>query len=142
VQTIRNLLKKQELLRDHFISELQSDNRVPSPKKIDRRFVNEFVALVESNISNENFGVDDICREIGVSKVQLYRKIKSLLGYNVNEYILNVRLQKAKYLIAKENLSISEVAFKVGFSTQAYFSTVFKSKFAMTPSEFREKTKA
>jgi len=141
-ETIRNLLKKQELLRDHFISELQSENRAPVPKKIDRKFVNEFVALVESNISNENFGVDDICREIGVSKVQLYRKIKSLLGYNVNEYIMSVRLQKAKYLIAKENLTISEIAFKVGFSTQAYFSTVFKSKFSMTPSEYREKTKA
>ena len=141
-ETIRNLLKKQELLRDHFLSELQEGKRVPLPKKIDRKFVNEFVALVESNISNENFGVDDICREIGISKVQLYRKIKSLLGYNVNEYILNVRLQKAKYMIAKENLTISEIAFKVGFSSQAYFSTVFKSNFSMTPSEYKEKMKA
>ena len=141
-ETIRNLLKKQELLRDHFLSELQEGKRAPLPKKIDRKFVNEFVALVESNISNENFGVDDICREIGISKVQLYRKIKSLLGYNVNEYILNVRLQKAKYMIAKENLTISEIAFKVGFSSQAYFSTVFKSNFSMTPSEYKEKMKA
>ena len=140
-ETIRNLLKKQELLRDHYLGELQSENRTPAPKKIDRKFVNEFAALVESNLSNENFGVDDICREIGISKVQLYRKIKSLLGCNVNEYIMNVRLQKARYLIAGEDLTISEIAFKVGFSSQAYFSTVFKSKFAMTPSEYREKRK-
>ena len=138
-ETIRNLLRKQELLRDHYLGELQPDSKPATPKKIDRKFVNEFVALVESNLANENFGVEDICREIGVSKVQLYRKIKSLLGYNVNEYILSVRLQKAQYLLAKEDLTISEVAFKVGFSSQAYFSTVFKSKFAITPTEYREK---
>jgi YesN/AraC family two-component response regulator len=141
-ESIRNLLKKQELLRDHFLSELQAEKRAPLAKKIDRKFVNEFVALVESNVANENFGVDEICREIGISKVQLYRKIKSLLGYNVNEYILHVRLQKAKYLMAKEDLTIAEIAFKVGFSSQAYFSTVFKSNFAMTPSEYKEKMKA
>jgi AraC-like DNA-binding protein len=54
---------------------------------------------------------------------------------------LTVRLQKAKFLLADMQLSISEVAFKVGFSTQAYFSTVFKSKFSLTPSEYREKKK-
>jgi AraC-like DNA-binding protein len=56
----------------------------------------------------------------------------------VNDYILNVRLQKARYLLTNEDLPMSEVAFKVGFSSQAYFSTVFKSKFSVTPSEFRD----
>jgi len=73
--------------------------------------------------------------------VQLYRKVKALIGYNVNDYILTVRMQKAKFLLAKEELSIAEIAFKVGFSSQAYFSTVFKSKFSLTPSEYREKKK-
>jgi AraC-like DNA-binding protein len=69
--------------------------------------------------------------------VQLYRKVKAVLGLNVNDYILGVRMQKAKYLLLNEHLSISEISFKVGFSSQAYFSTVFKSKFGTTPSEYK-----
>ena len=96
---------------------------------------------MESNIENKDFSVDDIAREIGISRIQLYRKVKALIGYNVNDYILSVRLQKAKFLLKDQQFTISEIAYKVGFSSQAYFSTVFKSKFSLTPSEYREKKK-
>lgn len=141
LETIKNLLKNRAKLRDHYTSELPQETRVNTAKKIDRKFINEFTSIVEGNISNEKFTVEDICREIGISRVQLYRKVKALLDYNVNDYILTTRMQKAKFLLASENLSISEVACKVGFSSQAYFSTVFKSKFQVTPSEFRENKK-
>jgi signal transduction histidine kinase/DNA-binding response OmpR family regulator len=138
-ETIKNLLKNRSVLREHYTSELPSESRTNSSNKLDRKFISEFTAIVENNLSNEDFAVDDICKAIGISRVQLYRKVKALIGYNVNDYILNVRLQKAKFLLSKENLSISEVAFKVGFSSQGYFSTVFKSKFGLTPSEFKDK---
>jgi signal transduction histidine kinase/DNA-binding response OmpR family regulator len=140
-ETIKSLLKNREALKEHYTSELPTEIRSGVSKKIDRKFVNEFAAIVENNISNENFAVEDICREIGISRVQLYRKLKALLGVNVNDYILNVRLQKAKYYLVNEDLTIAEVAYKVGFSSQAYFSTVFKSKFSSTPSEYKEKFK-
>ena len=138
-ETIKSLLKNRAVLREHFTSELPSETRSNSSNKIDRKFINEFTAIVENNLSNEDFAVDDICKTIGISRVQLYRKVKALIGYNVNDYILNVRLQNAKFLLTNENLSISEIAFKVGFSSQGYFSTVFKSKFGFTPSEFKAK---
>ena len=138
-ETIKNLLRNRAVLREHYTSELPTETKYNLSSKIDRKFINEFTSLVENNLSNENFSVDNICREIGVSRVQLYRKVKALLGYNVNDYILTVRLHKSKFLLAEKDLSISEVACKVGFSTQAYFSTVFKSKFSITPSEYREK---
>jgi AraC-like DNA-binding protein len=94
---------------------------------MDRKFVNEFTALVESNIANEDFNVEDICKNMGISHIQLYRKVKALLNVNVNDYILNIRLQKAKYLLQHEEFNTSEIAYKVGFSSPAYFSTVFKS---------------
>ncbi len=140
-ETIKNLLKNRALLREHYTSELPTEARSNSSNKIDRKFINEFTAIVENNLSNEDFSVEDICREIGISRVQLYRKVKALIGYNVNDYILTVRLQKAKFLLVNEDMAVSEVAFKVGFSSQAYFSTVFKSKFSVTPSEYREKKK-
>ena len=128
-----------EILKGHYTSELHADNKKHSgAKKIDRKFANEFTAIVEGNIANEDFGVDDICKEIGISRVQLYRKVKAVLGYNINEYILDVRMQKAKYLLLNEDFSISEISYKVGFSSQAYFSTVFKSKFGLTPKGFKE----
>jgi signal transduction histidine kinase/DNA-binding response OmpR family regulator len=140
-ETIKNILKSRAVLQEHFTSELPTETRSNSSSKIDRRFINEFTAIVENNISNENFSVDDICREIGVSRVQLYRKAKALIGYNINDYITTARLQKAKFLLANENITISAIAFKVGFSSQAYFSNVFKAKFNLTPSEYRESKK-
>ncbi len=138
-QTIKSLLANRAMLKEHFTSELPSSLKSPSAGKIDRKFVSEFGALVESNISNEDFSVEDICKALGISRVQLYRKVKALLNVNVNDYILNSRLQKAKYLLQHEESTISEISYKVGFSSPAYFSTVFKSKFGVTPKAFKEK---
>jgi len=139
-EIIKSLIRNRETLKEHYSSELPNEStRASVTKKIDRKFINEFSSIVESNISNENFGVDDICKEIGISRVQLYRKVKAVLGLNINDYILSVRMQRAKYLLLNEDLSISEISFKVGFSSQAYFSTVFKSKFGVTPKGFKEK---
>lgn len=136
-EKIKNLLKNRASLREHYTAELPVESRSNASSKIDRKFINQFTSIVENNLSNEDLSVDDICKEIGISRVQLYRKVKALLGYNVNDYLLSVRLQKAKYLLSSEDFTISEVAFKVGFASQAYFATVFKSKFGCTPSEFK-----
>jgi AraC-like DNA-binding protein len=76
---------------------------------------------------------------MGISRVQLYKKVKALLNINVNDYILSTRLQKAKYLLKNESLTIGEIASRTGFTSPAYFSTVFKSKEGMSPKEFRER---
>ncbi|HEY4110839.1 hybrid sensor histidine kinase/response regulator transcription factor [Puia sp.] len=138
-ETIKCLLNNRTVLREHYTSELPVEVRPGTATLVTRKFINEFIAIVENNIPNEDFSVDDICRQIGISRVQLYRKVKALMGYNVNDYISTVRLQKAKFLLADMQYSISEVASRVGYSSQAYFSTVFKSKFSITPSEYREK---
>lgn len=137
--TLNSLLMNRAILREHYTSELPGEKRNSPSQKTDRKFINEFTAIVESNVASENFGPEDIAREMHLSRMQLYRKVKSLLGYNINDYILTVRLQKAKYLLLHEPLPISDIAFKTGFSSPAYFSTVFKSKFSMTPSEYRDR---
>ena len=87
------------MLREHYTSELPIEFKSHAPKKLDKKFINDFTSIVERNISNDKFNVDEICKAIGVSRIQLYRKVKALLGCNVNDYILSVRLQKAKYLL-------------------------------------------
>ncbi|WP_235921249.1 hybrid sensor histidine kinase/response regulator transcription factor [Foetidibacter luteolus] len=139
LETIKSVMRNRELLREHYTSELSVETKNQAPKKLDRKFINEFTAIIENNIANENFTIDELCSNMGISRVQLYRKVKALLGYNVNDYILNARLQKAKHYLSQGEYSVSEVAYKTGFSSPAYFSTVFKSKCGVTPREFKEK---
>jgi AraC-like DNA-binding protein len=138
-QNINSLLANRARLKEHFTGEMSSSLMTQTVGKLDRKFISEFTALVESNIANEDFSIEDICKTLGISRVQLYRKVKALLNVNVNDYILNTRLQKAKYLLQHEEVTVSEIAYKVGFSSPAYFSTVFKSKFGVTPKAFKEK---
>jgi len=137
--TIKSLLANRARLKEHFTGEMPAALNTQTISKPDRKFVSEFTALVESNLSNEDFNIDSICKNMGVSKVQLYKKVKTLLNMNVNDYILSTRLQKAKYLLKNESFTIAEIASRTGFTSPAYFSTVFKSKAGVTPKEFREK---
>ncbi|RYZ98669.1 MAG: helix-turn-helix domain-containing protein, partial [Sphingobacteriaceae bacterium] len=134
----KNLLKNRVLLKDHYTSDISPSTRLPVSKTLDKKFINDFAGIVEQNLSNENFNVDDICKAIGVSRVQLYRKVKVLLDCTITDYILNRRLKKAKYLLINENYSISEITYMVGFTTPNYFATVFKAKYGITPSEFKK----
>jgi len=138
LERIKMLLANRQKLREHYIHELPVEK--PNTKKVspDKKFISEFTSVVEQNISNPQFGVNEICEEIGLSRGQLYRKVKALLGYSVNDYINKVRLKKAKHLLVTENSPIADIAFKVGFTTSAYFSTAFKNHFGLTPSEFRD----
>jgi DNA-binding response OmpR family regulator len=138
-QTIKSLLANRAILKEHYTSEIPSNLKTQTLGKLDRKFMSEFTALVEKNLSNENFTIEEICKELGISKGLLYKKVKALFNVNVNDYILNTKLQKAKYFLQNEELSIGEIAFKVGFSSPAYFSTVFKSKFGITPKAFKDK---
>lgn len=135
--TIKNLIKNRLILKEHFTSDV-SHGSLPVSKTLDKKFVNDFAGIVEQNLANENFNVDDICKILCISRVQLYRKVKALLGCSITDYILNRRLKKAKYLLINEGYSISEITYLVGFSSPNYFSTVFRAKYNCTPSEFKK----
>jgi len=137
-QTINNLIANRDKVKGHYSSETFSEEKSQATKKTDRKFISEFSLIVETHLSNEKLGVEDICKEMSISRIQLYRKVKKILNCSVNDYIVNTRLQKAKYFLQYEDFSISEIAYKTGFSSAAYFSTVFKTKFGVTPSAFKE----
>lgn len=153
-QTIETLMYNYKRVKEHYTSignysyaPLELDNppqNVGTPltnkapkKKSDRRFTSEFISIVEHSLHDEAFSVETICQQMNISKVQLYRKVKGLLNVNVNEYIVNARIQKAKYYLENEDLPIGDIAFKTGFTSAAYFSTVFKSKIGSTPKEYK-----
>lgn len=135
--TVKNLIQNRAILKEHFTSDISAPGKLQVSKSLDKKFVSDFAGIVEQNLANENFNVDDISKAIGISRIQLYRKVKALMGCNISDYILNRRLKKAKYLLLHENYSIAEVTYQVGFSSPNYFSTVFKQKYNCTPSEFK-----
>ena len=137
VATVKSLLKNRSLLKSHYVSDISTSGKQPISKSLDKKFINDFAGIVEQNLSNENFSVDEISKEIGISRVQLYRKVKALLDCSITDYIMSRRLKKAKYLLINEKYSIAEITYMVGFSSPSYFSTVFKSKYGMRPSEFK-----
>jgi len=136
--TVENLIKNRVILKEHYTSDISSSGVKKSTNMIDKKFLNDFAGIVEHNLSNEHFSVDDIGKAIGISRVQLYRKVKALLNCSITDYILNRRLKKAKYLLNNEEYSISEITYMVGISSPTYFSTIFKNKYGMTPTEYKK----
>ena len=90
---------------------------------------------LETHLSDENFGIAELCELLNISRAQLHRKLKKLTGLSTSHYIRSLRLEIAKELLVTTNLNISEVAFKVGFSSATYFSKVFKSQYGHAPSD-------
>jgi len=138
-ETINTLLRNRALLREHYTSELPIENISGSnPTKLDKKFVTRFTAYIEEHYDKSELSVEDIARDLGMSRVQLYRKVKALLGMSVNEYIQQIRLNKAKFLLRRDDLTIADIAYKVGFSSPTYFSTAFKGKYNQTPMEYKK----
>lgn len=138
-ESIKTLLKNRSVLREHYTSELPIETSSgTNPNKLDKKFITQFTAYIEERYDNSELSVEDIGRDLGMSRVQLYRKVKALLGMSVNEYIQQVRLNKAKFLLRRDDLTIADIAYKVGFSSPTYFSTAFKGKYNQTPMEYKK----
>jgi signal transduction histidine kinase/DNA-binding response OmpR family regulator len=136
---VENLIRNRTMLREHYISDISpSGTKKAAANSIDKKFLNDFAGFVEQNLGNENFSVEEISRAIGISRVQLYRKVKALLNCSISDYILSRRLKMAKYYLLHEEYTIAEIAYKVGISSPTYFSTVFKNKYGQPPSEFKK----
>ena len=95
--------------------------------------------VVNKHISEPDFNVEVLTRDVGISRAQLHRKMKEMTGISAGEFIRNLRLEQAARLIAEGNINITQVAFAVGFNNQTHFSTVFKKHYGVTPTEYNEK---
>ncbi|MCF2447649.1 substrate-binding domain-containing protein [Dyadobacter sp. CY345] len=138
-EMIKTLLRNRALLREHYTTELPIEtSSAANPNKLDKKFITQFTAYVEEHYDNSELSVEDIGKDLGMSRVQLYRKVKALLNMSVNEYLQQVRLNKAKFLLRRDDMTVADVAYKVGFSSPTYFSTAFKGKYNQTPMEYKK----
>ena len=107
----------------------------------DEKLLTTIVSYLEKNITNPQLSVESLSRQVGMSRSTLYIKLLELTGETPVEYIRSFRLSKAVALMGKSNMTISEIAYQVGFTTPNYFAKSFKGKFNMLPSEFIAKMK-
>jgi YesN/AraC family two-component response regulator len=140
---IDNLLKNRMRLKGLFRSEEEKEvkevhlTEVPieeSQKKEDT-FMIKFREFIERNMSDSDLGVETIGAELGLSRVQLYRKVKALTGQSPVELLRTARLHKARRLLQESGKSISEVAYEVGFTAPSYFTKCFRDEFGISPSD-------
>jgi signal transduction histidine kinase/AraC-like DNA-binding protein/CheY-like chemotaxis protein len=137
-QSIKGLLFNREKLRYYYTNNIVNIEE-GSFGISEQDFIKKLNDFIGKNLENSSYTVEDLARDLTVSRVQLYRKVKAILGISISDHINNLRLDKSKELLKKSNLSISEIAYAVGFSSPNYFSTSFKNKFGVTPKEYKSK---
>jgi signal transduction histidine kinase/DNA-binding response OmpR family regulator len=144
-EKIRNLLHNRQILKESYSKDLvlysgTTDQELSAAKinPIDHAFGLKFTKYLETHYARQDFQVTDLCLEMQLSRSQLYRKVKALYGESISDYIQHVRLEKARVLLLEGTQSVADIAYQVGYSSPDYFSTVFKSKYSIAPSQLRK----
>jgi DNA-binding response OmpR family regulator len=132
---IRNILNRRDSLRKDILHVEPQSEEGDYASQMDKEFLNKVINILNEELSNSEFSVDDLCRRLGVSRTVLYNKIKTLTGQPPNDFIKVVRLNKAKDILETHKYMISEVADMVGFSDPKYFSVCYKKQFGISPSK-------
>ena len=136
MESIKSALFNREKLRYYYTNRIDKVNGENFGGS-EQFFLKELNTLIETNLKNSSFTVENLATGLEISRVQLYRKVKALLGVSVNEYINSIRLKKAKNLLQNSKLNISEIAYEVGYSSPGYFSTSFKKEYGISPKELK-----
>lgn len=135
---IKNLIETRLLLKGKFSGARDQEGKVdmPETKSGDERLMERVMSVINKFMSDPEFNVEMLAREVGLSRVQLHRKLKDITGVSTASFIRNLRMKKAAALLQEGKMNISEVADEVGFDNQANFSTVFKKFYGSSPSEY------
>lgn len=134
---IENLLRSRIMLRSVFAGDKQETEEEAKLNEADKTFVGRLRTAIQENLGDSDFSVERLGEEIGLSRVQLYRKVKALTGQTPVELLRKARLTKARQLLEKTEKSVSEIAYEVGFTSPSYFNKCFKDEFDINPSSLR-----
>jgi AraC-like DNA-binding protein len=135
---VNNLIDQRKKLKERYEKELKiprSELRVISK---DEKFLERAGNAVEKNIANSHFSVEDFQKEMGMSRMQLHRKLKALSEKSTSEFIRLIRMKKAAEMILNNQGTISEIAYEVGFNDPSYFTKCFRNEFGIPPSEYKD----
>jgi len=134
--TIKNIFEQKRRSKERYLKDYQSDARELVHSAKEKAFLGRLTEIIHAELKNPDLDVDFVCTSMGMSKTKLYQKIKAITGESIGEFIRSVRLKKAAQIMTHEDVLITEVMYRVGIQTQAYFSKAFKKQFGKTPSQF------
>ena len=138
---MKNLIEQRKLLREKFGKEINIKPGTLSNNTIDNEFIKRVLNSVESNLNNGNYNTEKFAEELFVSRRQLHRKIVAITGQTPGEFIRVFRLKRAAQMLIENNLSVTQIAYEVGFESPAQFTRAFKKHFECLPSDFKNKHK-
>jgi ligand-binding sensor domain-containing protein/signal transduction histidine kinase/AraC-like DNA-binding protein len=138
---IKNLLELQSNLKLRFAQNPFESTDILISGNRDKKFLDKITQIIQERISDPQLSVEDLGKELGISRSSLYKKVKAKTGYVPNEFVRLIRLKAAAKLLTEQEFNISEIGYMVGFSSHSYFSKCFYSQFKLTPSEFSENYK-
>ena len=133
---IERLIQLREKLKQKYTGELEVDKEDIKVVTSDEKLLYRFNEKMKEHLANPDLNVDFICKELGISRVQLNRRLQEMVNDSPGNYIRNYRLKQAAWLLQNKKMTIAEVGYAVGFTSQAYFSTLFKKHYGMSPTEY------
>ncbi|NAS10605.1 ATP-binding protein [Poritiphilus flavus] len=133
---IKNLIAQRKKLREKYSRQLSLQPKALAVTSADERFLEKLVTLVEKHLDDSTFSVEDLAGEIGMSRTQLFRKMRALIDQSPQDFVRDFRLKRAAQLLQKKAGNVSEIAYQVGFNNLSYFTKRFKELFGQTPSEY------
>lgn len=138
---IKTIFNNRALFRKKYIEKSVSVNENNLLNDLNKNFMKKLVELVEANITNEEFNIDELAYEMAMSRSVFFKKVKSLTGQNPKDFIRDIKMNKAADLLRDQKYSVSEIAYLIGFPNAKYFSTAFKKYYGISPTTFIEKEK-
>ncbi|WP_316788216.1 two-component regulator propeller domain-containing protein [Pedobacter frigoris] len=133
---IKNLLAARDTMRKKFSQEINLQPQNVTINSTDHAFIDRIIKYIETHMADENFGVFDLAKEMGMSLPILYKKIRAMTDLSVNDFVKSIRLKRASQLLKQNVYTISEISYMVGFNDPKYFSREFKRAYGETPKTF------
>ncbi len=136
--TIDSLISNRQRLKGRYSGAQQMVDQVEQPevKGNDAILMERIMKVINKNLADSDFNVEVLSQEVGISRAQLHRKMKELTGISTSEFIRNIRLEQSARLLKEQKINVTQVAYTVGFSNLAHFSTIFRKHFGVTPTEY------
>jgi signal transduction histidine kinase/ligand-binding sensor domain-containing protein/DNA-binding response OmpR family regulator len=135
---VKNLIEIRQSLRKKFSSSLIIKPKDITTGSVDKLFLEKAIKVIEKNISNDKFSVEDFSNEMNLSHSQLHRKLKALVNQSANQFVRSIRMQRALELLQNNSASIAEIAYMVGFGDPSYFTKIFSKHFGYLPSDIKK----
>ncbi|MBP9481465.1 MAG: DNA-binding response regulator, partial [Parabacteroides sp.] len=133
---IHNIIEGRKTIQSMFKQHIKIEPSKITVSSLDDKLIKKALEYTEANISNPDFSVEELSRELGMSRVHLYKKLLSITGKTPIEFIRVIRLKRAAQLLEESQLSVSEIAYEVGFNNPKYFRKYFKDEFDLLPSQY------